>query len=141
MSFNQFMRELTGERVEGELLSTFGISVLTSLVTLAVLYFIRLTEVPGILGKYGLFLVLCCLSYALVLPLLRQVQAYPALPCMSGMMVGMGTGMLAGFLPGFYVAGTNGMFVGAVFGCLLGIILGVWSGLCCGVMGVFGGLV
>lgn len=140
MSFRSFIQELRGERVEGELVSTAVLSLITSLITLSILYWLRLRDVPGFLDRYGLFLGLSCLSYALILPLLRQVRAYPALPCMSGMMVGMGTGMIAGFLPGFYVASTNGMFVGSVFGCLVGMILGVWSGKCCGIMGVLEGL-
>ncbi len=140
MSFTLFLRELRGKRIEGELLHTMGLSILISVCTLSILYVLRLRDISHFIDAYGLFLGLSCVSYALILSLLRQVRAYPALPCMSGMMVGMGTGMLAGFLPGFYVAGTNGMFVGSVFGCAVGMILGVWSGKCCGVMGVLEGL-
>ena len=79
------------------------------------------------------------LSYALIVPAIRQVRAYKEMACMSGMMVGMTTGMIAGFLPGFYVASINGMFIGSIFGMAVGITLGVWNGKCCGVMGAMEG--
>ena len=52
--------------------------------------------------KYGFFIFFSVLSYALVLPAVRQVKAYKEMPCMSGMMVGMTLGMVSGFLLGFY---------------------------------------
>lgn len=136
MTISSFLRELQGSRVEGELLKTVFYSLLTSFVLVGILYFVKLRAVPDFLSKYGFFLFLAIISYALMLPSLRHTRAYRALPCMAGMMVGMTTGMLAGFLSAFYVAATNGMFVGSVFGMLIGMLLGAWNGKCCGIMGI-----
>ena len=136
MTFKSFLRELQGRRVEGELLKTILISLLTSFVLISLLTFIKLKSNPEFISKYGFFLFLACISYALVIPSLRHTRAYRELPCMAGMMVGMTTGMLAGFLPAFYVAATNGMFVGSVFGMFVGMVFGAWNGKCCGMMGV-----
>ena len=139
MSFRTFFRELNGSRVEGELVRTSIYSLIASVVTLGALYALKLRTTTGVGEKY-FFLFFAVLSYALILPSMRQVHAYRELPCMAGMMVGMTTGMLAGFLSGFYIAATNGMFVGSVFGMALGIILGIWNGRCCGIMGAMEGL-
>lgn len=139
MSFNEFVKELNGNRVEGELIRTVFYSLLTSIITLTVLYFLRLKNIEGFIGNYGFFIFLAILGYAVILPAVRQVRAYKEMACMSGMMIGMTTGMIAGFLPSYYVASTNGMFYGAVFGMFLGIGLGIWSGKCCGIMGIMEG--
>ncbi len=140
MSFTAFMRELHGVRVEGELIKTISYSLLTGIITLAVLYVFRLKSIEKVTDTYGFFLLLAVCSYALLSVAIHQVRAYREMPCMAGMMVGMTIGMIAGFLPGFYVASTNGMFVGSVFGMVIGICLGIWNGRCCGVMGVMEGV-
>src|SRR3989338_721846 len=140
MTFSAFIRELNGSRVEGELVKTFLYSLISSIITFGILYFIKLRSVEGFAQTYGFFLFFALLSYAVILPSVRQIRAYKELPCMAGMMAGMTTGMIAGFLSGFYVAATNGMFVGSVFGIALGMILGAWNGRCCKIMGVMEGL-
>ena len=140
MSFNKFVNELNGNRVEGELLKTVLISLLTSIGLIAILYFINLKNVDGFIPKYGFFIFFSALSYAFIVPTIRQVRAYKEFACMSGMMIGMTMGMIAGFLPGFYIASTNGMFYGSVIGMLVGISLGVWMGKCCGIMGIMEGM-
>ena len=140
MSFKEFIKELNGNRVEGELVKTLIYSILASFITFGILYFLRLRNIENFFPKYGLPLFFVVLSYSLVSISLRQVRAYKELPCMSGMMVGMTTGMIAGFLPGFYVASTNGIFIGSVFGMTLGIIFGIWNGKCCGIMGMMEGI-
>jgi len=100
----------------------------------------KLKFIEDFIPKYGFFLFFAALSYAFIIPSVRQIRAYSEFPCMSGMMVGMTTGMITGFLPGFYLASTNGMFVGSVFGMTLGILLGIYSGKCCGIMGVMEGI-
>ncbi len=139
MAFNSFIKELNGNRVEGEIIRTVFYSLLVSFGFLAVLYFLKFKDIENFIPKHGIFLFFSALSYAIIIPTTRQVKAYGEMPCMSGMMVGMTTGMIAGFLPGFYVASTNGMFVGSVFGMILGIIFGIWNGKCCGIMGILEG--
>jgi len=119
---------------------TFFYSLLTSLVFLVIVYYLKLNQIEGFVSKYGLFLFLSALSYALISPAIRQVRAYKELPCMSGMMIGMTLGMISGFLPGFYLGATNGMFVGSVFGMIIGIVMGAWTGKCCGIMGIMEGV-
>jgi len=133
------MNELNGEGVEGELTKTVFYSLLTSCILLAILYFFNFKNMPGFISQYGIVLFFSALSYALVIPSLRQVRAYREMTCMSGMMIGMTTGMIAGFLAGFYVASTNGMFYGGFFGVAVGIGLGIWNGKCCGIMGIMEG--
>lgn len=140
MSFTTFIKELNGNRVEGELVKSIFYSLLTSFAILALLYFFRFQYMENFLDKYGLYLFLAALSYSLLTPLIHQVHAYKTFPCMSGMMIGMTSGMLAGFLSGFYIGATNGMFVGSVFGLVVGISLGVWMGSCCGTMGFLEGI-
>jgi len=141
MSFKEFIKELGGKRVEGELVKTVFYSLLTSFIFLGILYFLKLKNIDNFIPKYGFYLFFAALSYAIITPAIRQVRAYyRGLACMPGMMVGMIIGVIAGFLPGFYVAATNGMFVGSVFGMSVGILLGVWNGKCCGVMGFMEGI-
>lgn len=134
------MKELNGNRVEGELIKTTFYSLLAGILTLVALYYLKLKEIENFIPKYGFFIFLAILSYSIIKPAIRQVRAYQSFPCMSGMMVGMTIGMIAGFLPAFYVGATNGMFVGSVFGMVVGIILGVWNGKCCGYMGAMEGI-
>jgi len=140
MSFKDFMKELNGERVEGELVKTIFYSLMTSFVVLAILYFLVFKSVENFTAKYAIYLFLSALSYALILASVRQTKAYEELPCMAGMMIGMTIGMISGFLLGFYVGSTNGMFVGSVFGMLVGISFGIWNGKCCGIMGIMEGI-
>ncbi len=140
MPFKEFLKELNGNRVEGELIKTIFSSLLTSFVVLGILYFFKLRFIEDFMSKQGYFLFFAVLSYALIVPAIRQVRAYKELPCMSGMMIGMTLGMLSGFLPGFFVASTNGMFVGSVFGMAIGIFIGAWNGKCCGIMGAMEGI-
>jgi len=143
MSMKEFIQELKsseGQRVEGEIIKTMFYSLITSVVVLAILYFLRFRFIDGFMGSHGFFLFFAALSFALIVPAIRQIRAYGEMACMSGMMVGMTTGMITGFLPGFFVASTNGMFIGSVFGIVIGITFGVWSGKCCGVMGFMEGI-
>ena len=129
-----------GRRVEGELVKTILYSLLVSFGLFAILYFMKFRYIPDFIPKYGFFIFLIILSYAVVLPSIKQVRAYGNFVCMSGMMIGMTTGMIAGFLPGFFIGATNGMFWGGVFGMGVGIFMGVWNGKCCGIMGIMEGL-
>ena len=140
MSYKSFIKELNGDRVEGELLKSILYSLVTSFVLLIVLYYFGLKNIENFIPKYGFFLFFSILSYAFIVPTIRQVRAYKEFACMSGMMIGMTIGMIAGFLPGFYIASTNGMFYGSVFGMIVGILLGIWMGKCCGIMGVMEGM-
>ncbi|MBS3144721.1 hypothetical protein J4208_03995 [Candidatus Woesearchaeota archaeon] len=140
MTFTHFLKELNGNRVEGELLKSIFYSLITSFAILAILYFFKFRFIANFVDTYGLYLFLAALSYALLTPLIHQVHAYKQFSCMSGMMIGMTIGMIAGFLAGFYVGATNGMFIGSVFGMLVGICLGIWMGSCCGVMGFLEGI-
>lgn len=140
MSFKQFVKELNGNRVEGELIKSVFYSLLASLVILAGLYFLRLRYIENFIPKYGFYLFFAVLSYALVVPTIRQIRAYKQMACMSGMMIGMTIGMIAGFLSGYFIGATNGMFIGGLFGMFVGIVLGIWMGSCCGVMGMMEGM-
>jgi len=140
MTIKEFKKALHGDGVEGELIKTIFISLITSFLVLAVVYFLKLRYIENFVPKYGFFLFLAVLSYALILPSVRQVRAYKEFPCMSGMMIGMTIGMISGFLPAFYVGATNGMFWGGVFGMSVGIFFGVWNGKCCGIMGLMEGV-
>ena len=140
MSFKDFAKELNGNRVEGELIKTILYSLLTSFILLGILYFLKLRYLENFFPKYGFYLFFAVLSYALVIPAIRQVRAYREFVCMTGMMIGMTIGMIAGFLAGFFLASTNGMFYGSIFGMSVGIFLGVWNGKCCGIMGVMEGM-
>src|SRR3989344_5075690 len=135
MSFKQFTKELSGSRVEGELLKTVFYSLVTSFITLGVLYMFVLKTVDNFIPKYGFYLFLASIMYALIIPAVRQVRAYKQFACMSGMMIGMTTGMIAGFMTGYFIGATNGMFIGGVFGMVVGSALGIWMGSCCGIMG------
>ncbi len=139
MSFKEFIKELNGSRVEGELIKTVFYSLLSSFIIFILLYFMILRRVTDFMPKYGFFLFFAILSFAILMPTIRQVRAYRELSCMSGMMIGMTSGMIAGFLPGFYIASTNGMFIGGMVGIGIGIILGIWTGKCCGIMGIMEG--
>ncbi|MEK6903586.1 MAG: hypothetical protein AABW64_03005 [Nanoarchaeota archaeon] len=140
MSFKQFCAELNGNRVEGELIKTMLYSLLASAAILVLLYFFSFRFEEDFMAKKGFFLFFAAVSYALLVPTIRQVRAYKEFPCMTGMMLGMTTGMVAGFLSGFYVGATNGMFYGSVFGMIVGIVFGIWIGKCCGVMGFMEGI-
>jgi len=140
MGIKDFISELEGERVEGQLVKTVLYGLIASAIVLALLYFFKFRYVENFSSKYGLYLILVSLSYVLVLPLIKQVKSYDIFPCMSGMMIGMTAGMVSGFLSGFMVGATNGMFIGGVFGMVVGILLGMWLGRCCGVMGMMEGI-
>jgi hypothetical protein len=140
MSLKEFTKELNGSRVEGELIKTVLYSLLTSFVILGIAFYFRLRYMDGFMAKYGFYLFFAALSYALIVPSVRQVRAYKNFACMSGMMIGMTVGMIAGFLSGYIIGATNGMFAGGVFGMVVGIVLGIWLGSCCGVMGLMEGI-
>ncbi|MEK6858999.1 MAG: hypothetical protein AABX53_03770 [Nanoarchaeota archaeon] len=140
MSFKQFTQELNGSRVEGELLKTIFYSLITSFIVIGALYALRLKNVTDFVPKYGFYLFVAAISYALIVPAIRQVRAYKQFGCMSGMMIGMTTGMIAGFMAGYFIGATNGMFIGGVFGMIVGSVLGVWVGSCCGIMGTMEGI-
>ncbi|HIH52209.1 hypothetical protein J4412_00665 [Candidatus Pacearchaeota archaeon] len=140
MSFKNFIKELNGSRVEGELVKSIFYSFIFSFGLLILLYFFRLKYIEEFVPKYGFFLFFTILSYSVILPSLKHVRAYRQFACMPGMMIGMTTGMIAGFLPGYFIGATNGMFYGVVFGMVVGISLGIWNGKCCGIMGIMEGL-
>lgn len=140
MSFKEFTKSLSGNGAEGEIVKTIFVSLVVSLVTLGILYFLKLKYVENFIPKYGFFLFFAILSYAVILPSVRHVRAYKNFACMTGMMIGMTLGMLAGFLPGFFIGATNGMFYGSIFGMTVGIFFGVSNGKCCGIMGVMEGM-
>lgn len=140
MTFKEFINELNGKKVEGELVKTIIYSILTSAVFFLILYFIKFNQISNFLPKYGLPLFLSALSFAIVVPAMRQVRAYGEMACMPGMMIGMTFGMVASFLPGFYVASTNGMFIGGLFGIAVGLVLGIWTGSSSGIMGIMEGI-
>lgn len=140
MSFKQFTKELNGNGAESEIVKTILISLVTSFLTVGLLYLFKFRYTDGFVSKYGFFLFFAILSYAIILPSVRHVRAYKNFPCMTGMMIGMTIGMLAGFLIGFFVGATNGMFWGSVAGMTIGIFFGIWNGKCCGIMGVMEGI-
>ena len=140
MAIKDFKKSLNEKGAEGEIIKTIFISLLTSFVTLSILYYFKLKYVSDFIPKYGYFIFFSILSYALILPAMRQIRAYREFPCMSGMMIGMTLGMIAGFLPGYFIGATNGMFYGGVFGMAIGILFGTWTGSCCGVMGFMEGI-
>ena len=140
MAFEQSKNSPTKEGVEGELVKTIFISLITSLVTLGILYLLKLKYLENFIPKYGFYLFFAILSYAIILPSFIHVRAYKEFPCMTGMMIGMTLGMTTGFLSGFYIASTNGMFYGSIFGMIIGILFGAWNGKCCGIMGMMEGM-
>jgi len=140
MSLKNFIKELKGNRVEGELLKTIFYSLLTSFATLGLLYLIMPDIIESSIPKYGFFIFFAAIGIALILPSIRQVRAHKQFSCMSGMMIGMTDGMVAGFLLGYIIGATNGMFIGGVFGMVIGSVLGIWMGSCCGVMGFMEGI-
>lgn len=137
MSFKEFIKELDGKRIEGELVKTFIFSLIISLAVFAIYFFFFNQYID--LQKSGLYIILALLSISLIAPLARQVSSYHALTCMGGMMVGMTIGMISGFLIGFYIGATNGMFIGSLAGMIVGISLGTWLGSSCGIMGFLEG--
>lgn len=141
MNLQKFIAELSGTRVEGELVKTFFISLISSLAVIVLAWVVRLRFIDGFWSDYGLITGYAVLMYALLVPAIRQIRAYGQFACMTGMMIGMTLGMMAGFLSGFYLGATNGMFVGAVFGMIVGIGAGTWTGgCCCGIMGYMEGI-
>ncbi len=140
MTFKDFAKELNGSRVEGELVKTIFYSLITSIIIVGIFYYFKFRYIENFISNYGLYLFLAVLSYALVVPTIRQVRAYKQMACMGGMMIGMTIGMMAGFLAGYFIGATNGMFIGGVFGMIVGSILGIWMGSCCGIMGTMEGM-
>lgn len=136
MSFRNFLRELNGSRIEGELIKTLVFSLVVGILAVGFAYLLNPLEIQ----KYIFYFMFGIVTYSLLGLTLRQVRAYKGFACMSGMMIGMTCGMIAGFLPGFYVGATNGMFVGGMFGMVVGIIFGIWNGKCCGIMGIMEGV-
>ena len=140
MTFKEFVKELNGNRVEGELIKTIFYSLVTSFIVLGIFYFLRFRFIENFMIRYGYFLFFAALSYGLIIPTIRQVRAYKLFACMTGMMIGMTIGMISGFLTGFFIGATNGMFIGSVFGMSIGIFMGIWNGKCCGIMGIIEGM-
>ena len=140
MTFKEFTKELNGKKVEGELIKTFFYSLITSVIIIAIAYFLFLRNNPDFIPKYSFYLFFAVLSYALIIPTFIHVKAYKEFLCMPGMMIGMSIGMVASFLSGFYIASTNGMFIGSIFGMTIGITFGIWNGRCCGIMGILEGI-
>ncbi|MGK0209422.1 MAG: hypothetical protein ACI83O_000699 [Patescibacteria group bacterium] len=142
MSVKEFISELQGregKRVEGELIKTAFVSLFSSFVVFALLYYFVLQGTVVNLSQYYYFIFLSILTYALLMPAVKQVRAFKKFPCMTGMMIGMTMGMMSGMMIGFFVGASNGMFWGSVFGMGIGISLGVWTGKWSGIMGVMEG--
>ena len=53
MSIKEFVRELNGNRVEGELIKTVFYSLITAVITLGALYYLRLKYVVDFMPKYS----------------------------------------------------------------------------------------
>ncbi|HVY01403.1 MAG TPA: hypothetical protein VHA12_01415 [Candidatus Nanoarchaeia archaeon] len=140
MSFKEFARELNKDGPEGEVVKTVFVSLISSFMLFALFYYVKFRYISDFIPKYGFFVFLSILSYAIILPTARYISTYKEFPCMSGMMIGMTIGMVSGFLPGFVIGATNGMFYGSVFGMAVGILFGAWNGKCCGIMGVMEGV-
>jgi hypothetical protein len=140
MDFKTFIKELNGNRVEGELIKTIFYSFLTSIITLIILYWVSFKNIENFIPRYGLYLFLATIGFALMMPVIRQVRAYKEFMCMPGMMVGMTIGMLSGFLPGYFIGATNGMFIGSLAGIGIGMYLGIKLGSSCGIMGIMEGM-
>src|SRR3989344_3494482 len=111
MTFKDFVKELNGSRVEGELVKTIFYSLITSIVIAGIFYYFRFRYIDNFMSTYGLYLFLAILSYALVVPTIRQVRAYKQMA-----------------------------FMGGVFGMIVGSTLGIWTGSCCGIMGTMEGM-
>jgi hypothetical protein len=131
---------LRKESMKNEIVKNIFVSLITSFIVLAILYFFKLKYIENFIPKYGFYLFFIILSYSIILPSLIHVRAYKTLPCMTGMMIGMTIGMISGFLSGFFVASTNGMFFGSIFGMIIGITFGISMGKCCGIMGIMEGM-
>ncbi len=140
MSFKEFTKELNGKRVEGELVKTFILSLVVAFITFALIYFLFLKNNGSFNNAYIFYIFFSIISFAFIVPTIRQVRAYKEFACMSGMMIGMTSGMISGFLIGFYLGATNGMFIGSFAGIIVGIIIGTTLGLCCGIMGYLEGI-
>jgi hypothetical protein len=140
MPFREFVKELSGKRIEGQLLKTVAISLLSSLIVVGVLYFVSLKNIDNFVPKYGLALFILIIVSSLLLAALQQIRSYRQFACMTGMMIGMTAGMISGFMGGYLIGFTNGMFMGSMFGILLGSVLGIWLGSCCGIMGFMEGI-
>lgn len=140
MTFKNFIKGLNGEGVEGDLIKTIFISLISSFLILVIFYFLVLKNIEEIIPKYGFYLFFSILGYSLLISSINYVRAYREFACMSGMMIGMTMGMIAGFISGFYVGSTNGMFWGSVFGIIIGIFFGIENGKCCGIMGIMEGI-
>src|SRR3989344_5421440 len=129
MAYKEFIKSLNGDGVEGELVKTLIYSLLTSAIVLGVLYFTKLKTIPEFIPKYGNYLFFIALSYALIIPAIRQVRAYKEFSCMSGMMIGMTLGMISGFLGGLMGAMTAFMLfndnlkIAAVLVFIIGAII------------------
>jgi hypothetical protein len=139
MTLKDFTKALNSDGIEGELIKTIFVSLITSFIILAILYQTKLKFIENFIPRYGFYLLLSILSIAIVIPAIRQVRAFKTFPCMTGMMIGMTIGMMIGFLLGFFAGATNGMFWGGFYGTAVGILFGVWNGKCCGIMGVMEG--
>ena len=64
MSFKEFVKELNGNRVEGELIKTILYSLLTSFIILEILYFLKLRYIENFMPKYGFYLFFAVFSIA-----------------------------------------------------------------------------
>lgn len=140
MTRKEYLKELSGIRVEGELIKSIFFSLVSSAIVIAILYFFNYKNIDNFLSNYFLYIFLASISIALFSAIIRQVRAYNQFACMSGMMIGMTCGMIGGFIFGLYVGANNGMFIGSIFGIFIGIIIGIWLGKCCGIMGVMEGI-
>ena len=76
MTLKEFGQSLTKDGVEGDLIKTIFVSLCTSLAILSVLYFLKLKYIENFIPKYGFYLFFAVLSYALLVPTIRQIRAY-----------------------------------------------------------------
>ncbi len=140
MNLKNLSKSMQVNSSEADILKNTFLSILTSLIVSALLYYTLFQSLESFIPKYSFSLFMSILSYSAIIPSLNFMKMYKEFPCMSGMMIGMTFGMIAGFLPGFFIASTSGMFWGSVFGMSFGIFFGIYTGRSCGIMGIMEGL-
>ena len=117
MNLQKFIAELSGARVEGELIKTFFISLISSLAVLVLAWVVRLRFIEGFWSDYGLLTGYAVLTYALLVPAMRQIRAYGQFACMTGMMIGMTLGMMG------YMEGIMAGFMGGIMGAMTSVMM------------------
>src|SRR3989344_4663267 len=126
MPVKDFIKSLNNDKVEGELVKTIFVSLVTSFILLGILFFVRLRYIENFIPKYGFFLFFAVLSYSLILLSVKHIRAYKEFSCMSGMMEGMMAGFMGGIMGGMtaiMMLNDNLRVAGAVVFMISGFIL------------------